>query len=206
MSKEILNVGLEHRERIIEILADAFESDPVITWVSKDSNYPKDVFEVVLPAFLPHGHVYLTREENGAALWLPPGIEFTFSVGLHILWDAYKSYGACTVIRILKVLRILKKHHYKIPHYYLFAIGVTRDAQGKGFGSALIEKVTAICDKEQMPAYLENTNENNLEFYMRHGFETIDEIKIASGIFLWLMLRRPVNSNAAEQKYSVRRS
>ena len=46
------------------------------------------------------------------------------------------------------------------------------------------------CDAEHMPAYLESSNVKNLPFYRKHGFEVVDELRLAmNGPTLWLMWR-----------------
>jgi ribosomal protein S18 acetylase RimI-like enzyme len=43
-------------------------------------------------------------------------------------------------------------------------------------GSALMREVLEKCDGEQMPAYLESSNRENLTYYRRHGFEVQEEL------------------------------
>jgi len=88
----------------------------------------------------------------------------------------------------------LKTEHYhpKTPHYYLFAIGVLPQCKGQGLGTKLIQEVLRRCDEEGVPAYLENSKEENLPFYEGHGFKVQRQIRFAtSAPPLWLMWRDP---------------
>jgi hypothetical protein len=59
-------------------------------------------------------------------------------------------------------------------------------------GSLLIAEMLRRCDREQVPAYLENSKEANLPFYQGHGFEIIRQIRFAKDAPpLWLMWREP---------------
>jgi hypothetical protein len=44
-------------------------------------------------------------------------------------------------------------------------------------------------DADRMPAYLESSNQRNLAFYGRHGFEMTSEVVIPSGPRVWPMWR-----------------
>ena len=83
--------------------------------------------------------------------------------------------------------------HPKEPyHYYLFAIGVDPSLQGGGRGSRLIRANLDRCDAEGVPAYLENSKEQNLPFYERHGFRVIERHDMPNdGPSVWRMWREP---------------
>jgi ribosomal protein S18 acetylase RimI-like enzyme len=63
------------------------------------------------------------------------------------------------------------------PHWYLPIIGVDPLHQGKGYGSALMKCALQDCDREHLPAYLESTNDRNIQLYQRHGFEVVGTIQ-----------------------------
>jgi ribosomal protein S18 acetylase RimI-like enzyme len=89
------------------------------------------------------------------------------------------------------------RYHPKTPHYYLFAIGVRPDCKGQGIGTQLISHLLRQCDAQGMPAYLENSKEENLAFYEGHGFKVQQQIRFAkSAPPVWLMWREPVAARA----------
>jgi ribosomal protein S18 acetylase RimI-like enzyme len=77
------------------------------------------------------------------------------------------------------------------PHWYLFILGTEQAAQGRGLGSALLAQMLARVDADRMPAYLESSNERNLAWYGRHGFEVTSELAIPGGPRIWPMWREP---------------
>lgn len=93
-------------------------------------------------------------------------------------------------LRLLSTVQ--KAHPHDRPHWYLEALGAIPQAQGKGFGSAVLRPVLDHCDEVGLPAYLENSKERNLAFYARHGFEVIEELKVPKGCPpMWGMWREP---------------
>ena len=81
--------------------------------------------------------------------------------------------------------------HPRAPHHYLRVIGCDPDKQGRGVGSALLAPALARCDERGEPAYLESSNERNLPFYRRHGFEVTGEVTTYLGPKAWFMWREP---------------
>jgi ribosomal protein S18 acetylase RimI-like enzyme len=102
--------------------------------------------------------------------------------------------GAGVIKRLEQAQRVMAQHHPSAPHYYLQSIGVRRTSQGLGLGSALLKHTTAICDKAQMPAYLESSTPRNVPLYQRHGFEVIATDAIGDGgppiFFMWREARQ----------------
>lgn len=75
------------------------------------------------------------------------------------------------------------------PYWYLSIIAVDPAQQNKGRGSALMKHALETVDLDKKLAYLESTNEANLTFYQRHGFELIGEIQAGSSPPLYPMIR-----------------
>ena len=60
-----------------------------------------------------------------------------------------------------------------------------------GIGSALIQPILDVCDRDEVPAYLESSKERNIDFYARHGFRVTDELALPDGPPVWPMWRDP---------------
>jgi len=190
-------MALEHvdhsnLDEAVRILTAAFHDDPVMNW---SCNYPPALtpfFEFTLPIFVPHGLTYMDAEGRGAACWLGPGETLQWPMELSSVFRIFRLGGLRGFYRMLLSGHHTEKNHPQEPHYYLFAIGVTPDNKGQGVGTQLIKEVLQTCDAEGMPAYLENSKEENLPFYLGHGFEVTREIRFAaSAPPLWLMWRAP---------------
>jgi ribosomal protein S18 acetylase RimI-like enzyme len=79
--------------------------------------------------------------------------------------------------------------HERGPHWYILAVGVRPEHQGRGLGSTLMSETLARCDRESLPAYLEASSERSAALYERLGFEHVRELRVAGSPPLWLMLR-----------------
>jgi GNAT superfamily N-acetyltransferase len=180
-------------DEAIRILAEAFKDDPVINWTCNQPESLEPFFEFTLPIFVPHQITYLDPQGRGAAAWLGPQQKLKWPVNLSNAIKVLKLGGLTGLYRLLLSGNKTEHYHPTIPHYYLFAIGVTPGNKGKGLGTALMTEVLRRCDAEGMPAYLENSKEENLAFYQGHGFKVQQQIRFApSAPPVWLMWREPV--------------
>lgn len=176
----------------IRILAESFHDDPVINWAC---NHPPSLvpfFEITLPPFLTQGLTYIDSETRGVASWQGPNQNLRWPYTLSSAAKVLRLGGVRGIYRMVLSGNATEKYHPKTPHYYLFAIGVLPQCKGQGLGSGLISHILRTCDEEGMPAYLENSKEENIEFYEGHGFKIMREVVIASSAPpIWLMWREP---------------
>lgn len=70
-----------------------------------------------------------------------------------------------------------RAHPMDRPHAYLWFLGVTPQAQGRGVGSRLIKAKLDRLDATNTPAFLETATERNVAFYRRHGFDVLSEYR-----------------------------
>lgn len=181
-------------DTIGQITADAFRNDPFNLWLfgSADPLYP--VFRLLARRqYLPHGFVYRLGDE-GAAMWMLPGGQFDMPIVAmpEILWLALTRTTSGGIKRISRTIDAMESNHPTIPHAYLFTIGVRPEHQGKGLGRKLIRPVLDACDRDSLPAYLENSNPANSSFYRSCGFERVRMIHPIDGSPpLEAMLREP---------------
>ena len=177
------------------ILGAAFDDDPIINWVVRQDERRSEAIETLFRevgrhAYLPEGECYITADGAGSALWRPPDVPEPEPPELAPVWG-----------EILDPLRpdnsntlgdAMNEQHPTETHFYLFAIGVLPEGQRSGTGSALMRAVLDRCDRERIPAYLENTNERNQSFYERHGFKTTERVDLPDGgPSFWSMWREP---------------
>jgi GNAT superfamily N-acetyltransferase len=188
----VTTVDAANTAETIRILAEAFRDDPVINWTC---NHPPGLelfFQITMPVFIPHQLTYLDPQGRGAAAWLGPHQKLKWPVKLSSVIKVLKLGGLKGVYRLLLSGSKTEKYHPQTPHYYLFAIGVTPGNKGQGLGTALMSHMLRRCDAEGMPAYLENSKEENLAFYEGHGFQVQQQIRFApSAPPVWLMWREP---------------
>ncbi|TDE02793.1 GNAT family N-acetyltransferase [Jiangella asiatica] len=173
-------------------LAEAFQSDPVLSWCYPDvaarARILPTAFRVILEAAIPHGGVETALGGVAASVWVPPTAEIDDERMVGDLATASEQYAD----RMFTAMGLLDEHHpTHREHQYLFILG-TRDAwQSQGLGTALLRSVLSGCDRDGVPAYLEATSERNRSLYERHGFETTKVIRLPDGPPLWCMWREP---------------
>ena len=156
-----------------EITADAFYNDAFNRWVF--GNFPaiSAMFHTLArKVYVPRGFAYRLGNE-GACMWMLPGQTTDISLAIYaaIGWSTLLKSGPRSVVRAVKTGNEMDRHHPHFPHAYLFSIGVRRAFQGKGLGRKLIQPVLDACDRDGLPAYLENSNPANTGFYRSCGFE-----------------------------------
>jgi ribosomal protein S18 acetylase RimI-like enzyme len=76
-------------------------------------------------------------------------------------------------------------------HWHLGPVGVLPSHQGKGIGTALLNRFCKEVDASLAPAYLETDTDKNVRFYERFGFQVVEETGIFNvrNYFMW---RHPV--------------
>jgi GNAT superfamily N-acetyltransferase len=76
----------------------------------------------------------------------------------------------------------------KEPHWHVGPVAVDAPLQGRGIGGQMMRAFCARMDELEEVAYLETDTAENVIFYSRFGFVTIDEADIL-GIHNWFMRR-----------------
>jgi GNAT superfamily N-acetyltransferase len=193
---DIRKAGDAESQRLGTALARAFNDDPVMSWVVPDDASRLRRLERGFGLFagrlwLRHDECYTTDRGIGAAMWLPPG-RWRVSIArqLALLPPVAAALGRHT-LRLLRATRAIEARHPDDPHYYLAALGVEPEWQGRGFGAALMRPVLERCDRDRIPAYLEASTPRNRALYERHGFEVVEEMTVADSPPFWRMWREP---------------
>ena len=185
-------------DTVARTLAAAFADDPVMAWAFPDDRQRRIgvMFRFVVPAIdLAKGVSTTVSEHEAVALWRRPGDD-----GDPGYWDRVGNELATEIDgpldRIDELGSLMAAHHpHDREHWYLSAIGVRPDAQGRGLGTVLLAHTLAIADAEGSPAYLEATSPRSRALYARFGFEVMGEFAPRGGPPLWPMWRAPSPAN-----------
>jgi GNAT superfamily N-acetyltransferase len=149
------------------------------------------LFDMRLRQLLPQEATYTVDGHGGGALWTLPG---EWSLGtletLRMAMALAPALGR-RIATVASGVEEIEKLHPTEPHHYLAVLGTEPARQGEGLGSALIEPVLQICDRDEVPAYLESSKERNIAFYARHGFRVTGELRLPDGPIVWPMWRDP---------------
>ncbi len=180
--------------RLKEVLAEAFQDDPVIGWLMPDARKRRvrlrRFFALELRHFaLPHGHVWTTSDVSGVAMVMPPGV-WRVPLRATLLEGGAFGLGLARAARLGAAMEWRHGRLVREGHYYFRDIGVLPARQGKGLGSSLMRPTLERCDREGVPAYLEASSERSAVLYERLGFKLIRELRVAGSPPLLLMTRR----------------
>lgn len=185
---------------VVQTLTDAFAVDPHLDWFMRTDaqrDPARHAFFKLLIGTEGFAKGRIDRPASGgaAAVWMP--FEWLgpmpLAEELRALPMLLKATGLSRFGRLLAIRADMDKHHpLDRRHAYLWFLGVSPAAQGRGVGSALLRSAGARLDREGLPAYLETGTTRNVALYRRHGFEVISEHKArADAPTMWSMWREP---------------
>ena len=186
---ELKMIGLSNlKESNFDLAADrlteAFDEDPCIKYLLGSETYDyikaKKLHKNALNIGLLYGSILTTSDLlEGISIWLPPSrVDVT-------VWMFIRAGGLSLIktVRkdILKTINeysnyALKIHHRNvtIPHWYLFSMGVGKEYQGKGYGSALLAEVIQKGKEAGVGTFTLEVRESNHEamaLYDKFGFQ-----------------------------------
>lgn len=188
----ILNATPGDENAVVQTLTLAFSADPAVRWTWPDpaqflEHYPHFVRAFAGRAFT-HGGAYRVAGNEGAALWLPPGVQPDDEAIDEVLSSCLSSQR---LKEVMSVMEQMGGYHPSQEHWYLPLIGVDPFYQGRGHGAALMKDVLQHCDEAGQLAYLESTNPRNIGLYERHGFVVLGRIQQGDSPTIVPMLRQP---------------
>ena len=182
-----------------DLLVDAFDGHPPGLQLFREPNAATKLryfMECTCKYALMFGECYSPEDETGVALWLlPNATQMTpwrmfragmFAAPFHLGLRDFKAFGA-----FAKHTDQAHREALPEPHYYLFALGVRTDRQGRGVGNCLIAGMLERASREAKPIYLETQSPENVGLYERLGFDVVSDEPIP-GLELhnWGMVRR----------------
>jgi GNAT superfamily N-acetyltransferase len=196
--------GADDREAAAEALALAFADDPAWSHLLPDAATRAErlltFFTAEIANVVPdYRQAWLTAGGGGGAIWAAPGKwRVPFLRTLRPTRSMARVFGRRLGLATWTQIRFERRHPTSAPHWYLHYIGVEPRQQGRGLGAALLAPVLERCDREGLPAYLESSNDENLPFYERHGFEVLDSFPLPlGGPPIREMWRRPRQGDSA---------
>lgn len=199
---QIRKASSADKDRVLQILTEAFWHDPHINWFSGNGpNKGRRIRTMMSHAFegaVAGGDVYMSQDKEAVAIWRNAKVQ-RFS--LTALWENLKfiyHFGLKKVNAITKLEKLLKMRYPKNEAYhYLYVIGTSGKGRGKGLASQLMNHVLKEADRKGITTYLETANVHNLPIYQKKGFLKYDEITLdgEKPLTLYLMRRKPLAAN-----------
>ncbi|MEX2587247.1 MAG: GNAT family N-acetyltransferase [Actinomycetota bacterium] len=153
-----------------------------------------------------HAHALMALNGDaivGVALWMSPGT-FPLSGGRKARMAPALSASFAMAPRAMAALALagseLETAHEPGPCWYLEALGVHPDLQGCGIGRQLMLPPLRLADTEEIPCHLHTSDPQNIAYYERFGFHTVDTATVVVGdeIRYYGMTRRPEEAVAAD--------
>jgi ribosomal protein S18 acetylase RimI-like enzyme len=179
-------------DQCIAVIVLGFSSDPGVRWMYPDPHQYLENSPHFVRAFggraFEHGTAHYVDGFLAAALWLPPGVQPDEEALVGLVENSVPASHRGAVLGLFEQMGGYHPHE---PHWHLPLIGTDPTQQGKGHGSALLRHALAVCDRQQMPAYLEATSERSVPLYQRHGFEILGTVQVGTSPPIFPMLRRP---------------
>lgn len=196
MGETIVQATRETLPAAVETLAQAFQTDPALSWILPDPDHRaralRSLFRTLAPADARAGAALRSGGDEAAALWRAPGqadsgaLEF-----LRTVLPLLAAFGTA-LPRGLKVQATIDAHRPKGRYWYLHYVGVRPAHQRKGHGGRIIRAQVAVADADGLPCWLETATPENVPLYERLGFVTQVEWDVpGGGPHFWGMMRTP---------------
>jgi len=179
------------------MLARAFDDDPVASWAYRPTRLRPAALErfqaARLRQLIAEEEVWTSEGLGCAALWAPPA---RWRRGAREEAGLLRSFLHPRLLVRLPIVFFgwhgMERHHPLSPkHWYLAVLGTEPSLQGRGLASKVLRGVLDQCDSDGVGAYLESSKESNIDFYARHGFRVVEEIRLTRGPSMWTMWRDP---------------
>lgn len=189
---EIRSVTRADRDRFAAAMTMAFSADPAARWAWPDPLQFVRTFMPLVTLFggksFDCGTACVAGDFLGVAQWLPPGVQPDDGPIIDLF---RQNMSEPKLGEVLFLFEQMAEFHPDQPHWYIPLIGVDPLFQGQGYGTQLMRQGLAACDRDQRPAYLEATSPVNRQFYERHGFRVLGEIRSGDSPPMFPMLREP---------------
>jgi GNAT superfamily N-acetyltransferase len=195
MTMPIVDATRRDAHTAADLIATAFHALDVARWLVAHPEDRERVIYANMRIFvehaLDHGEMFLTADRSAVAVWfrrdkpLPEIADYD-----RRLWLACGPYTD----RFRALDTAFDAHHPTDPHHHLAFMAVHPNRQGRGVGTALLNRYQARLDRAAMPAYLEASSLRSRALYARHGYILRPNAPIrlpGDGPEMWPMWRTP---------------
>jgi len=187
------------------VLARAFATDPLYTWVFPDERGRQERLAMMFAAQLRATRLGRDQvdvavaggQSVGCALWSPPGAVRPLARQQLAILAMFPVVLRRRLATALSGFGTLSRARPAQAHWYLSTIAVDPSAQRMGVARGLLAPRLARCDQMSAPAALVTCKETNLAYYQGFGFAVTGDIALArGGPAHWSMWRPPHQSPA----------
>ena len=189
----------------LKTLEKAFFNDPLFEFFWQDEEERSRKMGAILEFFLKVASRVFTLESPGGECAAvvgacgpgeyPPSFGRVLSVApifAKMMVQLWISDGIGILRQFMSIYFEAEKMRPKTPYWYIVVIGVDPEQQGKNLGGNLLNGILQKADEQRVPVYLECSNPRSLDFYTRHGFSIIHEVRPCNGgPLIWGVERKP---------------
>ncbi len=161
---------------VINIITQTFQNNPGVVWMfSKSGNRTKKIRRLAEFAFvkcLNRNGAFISSNEKGVALF------YRSDIHVYSLKEiCYEIRFVLLSIPLLKIAEVVRRESYRKhirpqnePYFYFWFLGVLKEGAMAGF--ELNNELIKLSKSENIPIYLETTEERNKKIYEWLGYET----------------------------------
>ena len=196
---EITRLNTKHTENIIDIFSNAFENYPLMQYFFGNAykqsmkhllksmcDQASIVDKLLLGAFIEgklQGVAFITppeKQNNNDVETTPTSAEEEFATAI----------GEEALMRIEAYSNLKKANKPSSPHFYINALGVNLQSQGKGIGSAILSQVHQMSeqDSNSRGVALDTQTQKNVGYYQRFGYDVSTTAELEN-VKNWFMFR-----------------
>jgi GNAT superfamily N-acetyltransferase len=185
---------LDDLNGVVATLTESFFGDPLMMWAFPDPSIRAERLSTLWRfmaqhVYLPGGVCTTTEDYAAVALWRDPANlrseEFRDHHGAEFFAAMHGEDGDLN--RLSEMGHTMAEHHPEVPHWYLLAIGVLPERQGRGLGGDLLNFTLTELMPADLPAYLEATSPRSRTLYQRAGFAELNAFATSDSPTLWGM-------------------
>jgi GNAT superfamily N-acetyltransferase len=173
-------------ERILNVAADYYEEDALVTWLC-GGKFRREVFMNIVRAAIyamPDTFIYADSDEfNALAIWNAPGFS-----GINVPnylkkggYDLLKLGGISLIFRLFiynSYATKLRKRQTGGKDWYLFVYTVRTISQGQGYGEKMLKPITEFAWKRGEACYSEVNNDIGIAIMKQAGFQVREQGKV----------------------------
>lgn len=195
----VVDIPSERLDEAANVLVRAFEDYPLMRYFFEDKGNDyfrcvRDAMHFVCAARLTLGYSLKGVEEEGrlvavACINHPEEKEWPASLE-NDMNTLMESLGEQAATRLGQFGELVGAHHPQQPHFYLVAVGVEPQAQGKGYGRALLELVQEMSQAHPFSTGvgLDTETPLNVPLYQHFDYQVTGQGKLEE-IDIWFFFR-----------------
>jgi GNAT superfamily N-acetyltransferase len=164
--------------QMLAVLDSSFTEDPHIAWFIGSPSDPTQasrrrtaLMRVLCQHALTCDQAFVSEDLQAVALWQhsdrhPRGWAYVAAeLGF------FRHCGLAASIRSMAMEAESARRRPSYPHRFLWTIGISAEARGKGLFGSLVRPILGQADADGIEVWLETTVPRNVEIYRHYGFE-----------------------------------